>query len=139
MSEWIYLSDEIILGELTNDIGIYTLKNFYKVVLFKYKINIDYKKIDKNDELVTQRPGKTNKITSNRKLYYAVTKEIYDKLLIEGKIRKSKVILHPEQIISNKIAETLGGKREVMLACKKRIDVVSDKELIEVKQYKSRL
>ena len=142
MTEWIYLSDEIILGELTNDKGRNSLKNFYDQCLTKkYKINIEYKKIDKNDELVIQCPIKTNKniIKQTTKLYYAVTKEIYDKLLAEGKIRKAKVILHPEQIISNKLAETLGGKREVMLSCGKRIDVVSNKEVIEVKQYKSRL
>ena len=140
MSEWIYLSDEIILGGLTNEKGNNALQNFYSRCLTEnYKKDIDYKKINKNDELVTRYPSKTNKITSNRKLYYAVTKEIYDKIMAEGKIRKAKVILHPEQIISNKLAETLGGKREVVLACSKRIDVVSDKEVIEVKQYKSRL
>lgn len=141
MTEWIYLSDEIILGELTNEKGNCALAHFIERVLFKYKRDIDYKKIDKNNELVTLCPSKTNKnkVKQTTKLYYAVTKEIYDKLLIEGKIRKSKVILHPEQIISNKLSETLGGKREVVLACKKRIDVVSDEEVIEVKQYKSRL
>ena len=107
MSEWIYLSDEIILGELTNDIGRNALTNFYNQCLTKnYKKVIDYKRINKNDELVTRFLSKTNKnkVKQTTKLYYAVTKEAYGKILNEGKIRKAKVILHPEQIISNKLS-----------------------------------
>ena len=53
-NSWIYLNDEIILGELTNEKGNCALAHFFERVLISedYKIDIDYKKIDKNDELV---------------------------------------------------------------------------------------
>ena len=88
MSEWIYLSDEIIFDNMTNDIGRNALQNFYSRCLTEnYKKDIDYKKINKNDELVTRFPSKTNKnkVKQTTKLYYAVTKEAYGKILNEGK------------------------------------------------------
>jgi hypothetical protein len=51
---WIYLSDEIILGQLTKEKGKDALTNFYKQVLLTndYVEGVDYKKIDKHDDLV---------------------------------------------------------------------------------------
>ena len=96
-NSWIYLSDEIILGELTNEKGPHALKHFYTRVLITedYTIDIDYKKIDKNDELVKKYeevycPKKDIRKTSNRKLYYAVTGETYKDLLQKSANKKGK-------------------------------------------------
>ena len=51
---WIYLSDEIILEQMTNENSKDALQNFYNRVLMTddYVEGIDYKKISKDDELV---------------------------------------------------------------------------------------
>ena len=51
---WIYLSDDIIKSQMTNEKGEASLRNFYKRVLLQgdYEENVDYKKIKANDELV---------------------------------------------------------------------------------------
>ena len=79
---WIYLSDEIILGQLTNEKGKDALKDFYNRTLLAndYVENIDYKKISKNDELLEKYENfysaiLHNRKKSNRKLYYAVSGE----------------------------------------------------------------
>ena len=53
---WIYLNDEIILGQLTKDTSKDALQNFYRRVLLTedYKENVDYKKINKDDELIKE-------------------------------------------------------------------------------------
>ena len=96
-NSWIYLNDEIILGELTNEKSKDSLIHFYTRVLLTedYTIDIDYKKIDKNDELVKNyenlvSPKKANRKTSNRKLYYAVTGETYKDLLQKSANKKGK-------------------------------------------------
>ena len=51
---WIYLSDEIILGQLTKSTSKDALRHFYNKVFLSddYVENIDYKKITKKDKLV---------------------------------------------------------------------------------------
>ena len=53
---WIYLNDEIILSQLTNEKGKNSLYNFYTRVLLTedYKENVDYKQINKDDELIKE-------------------------------------------------------------------------------------
>ena len=52
--KWIYLSDDIIKSQMTNEKGKDALIHFYKRVLLQgdYEENVDYKKIEANDELV---------------------------------------------------------------------------------------
>ena len=147
---WIYLSDEIILDQLTKEKGKDSLTNFYKQVFLSddYVENIDYKKITKDDDLVKMHneflcslnfaTQKDNRGGVNKK-YYAITEKTYEKLLISGKIRKLKNIKYDEKKVSNKLSDQLDGKREVTLKCGKRIDILSNTEIIEVKSYKSRL
>jgi len=96
-NSWIYLNDEIILGELTNEKGRMAITNFYNQVLLTedYTIDTDYKKIDKNDELIKKYEevyslNLMNRKTSNRKLYYAVTGETYKDLLQKSANKKGK-------------------------------------------------
>ena len=99
-SGWIYLSDEIILEQLTNQKGKDALKDFYNRVLITndYQENIDYKKIDKNDNLIKlyQNIGSANlpnqknikKITTKK--YYAITGDTYKDLLQKSANKKGK-------------------------------------------------
>jgi hypothetical protein len=50
---WIYLSDEMILNNMTNETKKDALTNFYKRTLFtNFIIDVDYKEIKKDDELI---------------------------------------------------------------------------------------
>lgn len=50
---WIYLSDELILSELTNASGRSALSDFYKrMMTYGYTENIDYKLVSINDPIV---------------------------------------------------------------------------------------
>ena len=83
--------------------------------------------------------NRKNKTKQESKKYYAITCETYEKLIISGKLRKSKNIKYDEKKLSNKLSNQLDGKREVTLKCGKRIDVSLNTEIIEVKSYKYRL
>jgi len=93
---WIYLSDEMILNNMTNETGRMALTHFYTQVLFiNFIINVDYKEIKKDDELIKKyekfySPLVVNRKTSNRKKYYAITGETYKELLILSSNKKGK-------------------------------------------------
>ncbi|MEI7838724.1 MAG: GIY-YIG nuclease family protein, partial [bacterium] len=97
---WIYLNDEIILGQLITDTGRSALTNFYKRVLLteEYIENVDYKQINKDDELVkeydqndsSRKLNQKNKAKQGAKKYYAVTGETYKDLLQRSANKKGK-------------------------------------------------
>ena len=94
---WIYLSDEIILEQMTNEKSRMSLTNFYERVLLTddYIEDIDYKKISKDDELVKNyesfySSNLMNRNPSNRKKYYAATGETYKDLLQKSANKKGK-------------------------------------------------
>ena len=80
---WLYLSDEIILEQMTNEKGRMALTDFYNRVLLAedYIENIDYKKIKKDDELIKKYEefgsanllNQKNKSKQTTKKYYAIT------------------------------------------------------------------
>jgi hypothetical protein len=91
---WIYLSDEIILVQLTNDTGLTAIPNFIKRMLIgcnDYEENIHYKIIKKDDDdLVTtySNLNMTNRLgqkISNNKKYYTITGDAYEDLLMKSK------------------------------------------------------
>ena len=97
---WIYLSDEMILNNMTNDTKKDALTNFYKRILFtSFTINIDYKEIKKDDELIkkydnifgsSKNANQKNKAKMTTKKYYAITGETYKELLILSANKKGK-------------------------------------------------
>ena len=93
---WIYLSDEMILTNMTNETKRDALRHFYERVLFTdFTIDINYKEIKKDDDLIKKydkfySPKMANRNTSNRKKYYAVTGETYKELLIKSANKKGK-------------------------------------------------
>ena len=97
---WIYLSDEIILEQMTNENSKDSLQNFYNRVLLTddYVEEVDYKKISKNDDLVknyessgsSNLKNQKNKIKQTTKKYYAVTGETYKDLLQKSANKKGK-------------------------------------------------
>ena len=97
---WIYLSDEIILEQMTNENSKDSLTNFYKQVLRTndYVEEVDYKKINKDDNLVKNyessgsfsKTNQKNKIKQTTKKYYAVTGETYKDLLQKSANKKGK-------------------------------------------------
>ena len=137
---WIYLSDEIILNNMTNDTKKNALSNFYKRTLFtNFTINVDYKEIKKDDELINKNKYKI-KIKANTKKYFAVTKKTYKKLIKLGKFKKSKKVVCSEKIIADKLAKTVNGVREVYInKTGQRIDILTDDEIIEVKSFNCRM
>ena len=135
---------------MTNETGKDAIRHFYIRVLLSddYIEEVDYKKIKKDDDLIkiyekfcltniNDRKNK-NKAKQGAKKYYAITKNTYHKILEKRKIL-NKTIKYPEKKISDRLARELNGKRAVLLKCGKRIDIITDNELIEVKSYQNRL
>jgi hypothetical protein len=96
---WIYLNDEIILGQLTKETGKDALTHFYKRVLLSedYKENVDYKEINKDDELIKEYEkmsslfmARRTKVGKGLKKYYAITGETYKDLLQRSANKKGK-------------------------------------------------
>jgi phage anti-repressor protein len=93
---WIYLSDDMILNSMTNETGRMYLTHFYNQVLFTdFIVDIDYKEIKKDDNLIKKYEevyslNLVNRKSSNRKKYYAITGEIYKELLIKSANKKGK-------------------------------------------------
>ena len=96
---WLYLSDELILGELTDKNSKDTLKDFYKHRLLnsaEFIENRDFKKITKDDELVrmdqmvdsSNFPNQKNTSKLGAKKYYAITGACLKKLLMQAKSTK---------------------------------------------------
>ena len=147
---WIYLSDDMILNSMTNETGRMYLTHFYNQVLFTdFIVDIDYKEIKKDDNLIKKyeevlnidQSSIINKIKSNRKKYYAITGKTYVDLIKNSKYRLSKKrSLIQEKDISDKLSLLLNGKREVFISDNsRRIDILTDTEIIEVKKYTNRL
>jgi hypothetical protein len=142
---WIYLSEDIIKSQMTNDKSEAALRHFYKRVLLRgdYKENVEYKKIEESDELVQKLEKEELKETrgGHNKVYYAVTESIYQKLRIRGNFIKNKKERKNTEIkVSDELSKKLGGVREVFV--KKtgmRIDILTDEEIIEVKSFHRRV
>ena len=144
-SSWIYLNDEIILTQLTHEKGKNALCNFYKQVLLKYyKENDNYKQINKDDELVKNyvksNVENKNKAKQTTKKYYAITRETYKDMLSSRTYTKKEKTIYSEKLISDKLSKLLNGKREVCInENRNRIDILTDSEIIEVKNYNNRV
>ena len=144
-SSWIYLNDEIILTQLTDEKGKDALTHFYKRILLKYyKENHNYKQINKDDELVknyvkSNVENKT-KVGQGLKKYYAITGETYKDMLSRRTYKKKEKTICSEKLISDKLTKLLNGKREVCInGNRNRIDILTDSEIIEVKNYNKRV
>lgn len=97
---WIYLSDEIILGQMTNEIGKDAIRHFYNRVFLSndYVEGFDYKNITKDDDLIKiyeefdspNLANQKNKAKQGAKKYYAVTGETYKDLLQKSANKKGK-------------------------------------------------
>jgi hypothetical protein len=140
-NDWIYLSDEIILKNFTYEEGKDAIPHFYRRILLKHPYNegVDYQEVSKMHELVQLYCGEEEdeKHFGNRRKFYIVSKRTYDDLIAR---RKYKVkVSSPEKIIADKLAVELNGRREVYIDGNKRIDILSDTEIIEVKKYKNML
>lgn len=95
---WIYLSDEIILGQLTNEVGKNSIYHFYeRIMIPNYEEFTDYKKVDTNHELIKEyiecHSPKKGKLDGTRKKFYIVSGETYKCMLltsasIQGKITR---------------------------------------------------
>ena len=140
-NDWIYLSDEIILKNFTNEEGKDAIPHFYKRILLKHSYieGVDYQEVSKMHELVQlyYRENENEKCFGNRRKFYIVSKGTYDDLIAR---RKYKVkVSSPEKTIANRLAVELNGRREVYVDGNKRIDILSDTEIIEVKKYRNML
>ena len=86
---WIYLSDELILNQLTDEKHPMALNNFYERFLLSsdYIDGIDYKQIDSNSDLVKMSNYISAKYQSNcnnfnyLKTHYVITGSTYKDLL----------------------------------------------------------
>ena len=96
------LSDEIILGQLTNETGKDAIADFIKRKLIRcdeYIENIHYKIIKKDDPLVITyvnlySANLRNRKVSNRKKYYAITGDTYEDLLMKSNTKNGRFIRH---------------------------------------------
>lgn len=111
-SGWIYLSDEIILDQMTNEIGKDDLVHFYKRVLLNgdYVKNADYKNIGETHELIQKSANKKGKAARQyyRKVeqlaifmkYYIV--ELH-KHILKKQIDDQKKIIEEKDAILNRL------------------------------------
>ncbi len=76
---------------------------------------------------------------SNRKKFFIVSKEAFEKMKTKGVYTKEKIRKNTEKDIADKLSIKLNGKREVCLKDGKKIDIVTSTEIIEVKKFNSRL
>ena len=93
---WIYLSDDLILNNLTNETGKMAITNFYKRILIpNFEVNIDYEEVDIKNNLVKSWYSNlitdigTRKPPLNKK-YYIITGECFKCLLMSSRCEKGK-------------------------------------------------
>ena len=93
-NSWIYLSDELILENLTNETGKDAIINFYKRIMIPtYEDELDYKQVSADNELVkfhSPRLANEKNKPGNRKKYYLVTGEAYKCMLMASRSKKGK-------------------------------------------------
>lgn len=98
---WLYLSDEMVRSQLTNETSIAAVSNFNKRILTgkDYVLNVDYKQIEYNDPLIIlyENSRLSNLIDGhkpkkiNNKVYYAITGETYTDLLAKASTEGGKL------------------------------------------------
>ena len=137
-NSWIYLSDNLILENLTNETGKDAIRNFYNQIMIPtYEEGIDYQQVSADNELVKfSLSNSSNPKKAHNKKYYLVTKKAYNNMIDRRKY--SKPVSNPEKTICKRISKELGGKTEVCVN-NKRIDILTDNEIIEVKNYNTML
>ncbi len=98
-SSWIYLSEEIVVGWMGYKKSKNTMNNFYIEMKDKYREGIDYKEVDKNNELVAKFYSCLNKNENdsenkggNRKKYYIITGNTLKKMLMRTGTKKGDSI-----------------------------------------------
>lgn len=98
-STWIYLSDEIILNFLTNEINKDAVNHFNtRVLTSNYENEVDYLQVDKNHDLVKScslnlvngKSHSPNLANGNRKKYYIVSGECFKNLLMQSRCEAGK-------------------------------------------------
>jgi hypothetical protein len=135
---WLYLSEEIILKFLTNEKSETSISNFYRrILILNYTVEIDYKEVKKDNPIVKE--CIKDKKFSNRKKFFIVSKEAFEKMKLKGGFTKEKIISNTEKEIADRLAIELNGKREVCLKDGKKIDILTSTEIIEVKKFHRRL
>jgi phage anti-repressor protein len=109
----IYLSDELILNNLTNEVKKNAISNFItRILITNFKNPDDYQKLDSNHELVTKfcssnlRSKNHNTQGGSNKQYYGVTGECWKKLLMMSKSKNGDKIRN-YYIKVEKLAKTM--------------------------------
>jgi hypothetical protein len=93
---WLYLSDELILENLTNDNGKTAIANFYtRILIPNYEENSDYKQVTIDNKIIkswltTMLTTNSNYKPASNKKYYLVTGESYKCMLMASKAKKGK-------------------------------------------------
>ncbi len=90
---WIYLSDEMIIDQMGYKKSKDAIFNFVREMTNKYKVNIDYKEVDKNDDLVKHYRSCLNtsqKMPHNKK-YHIITGSTFKKMLLRANTKKGDI------------------------------------------------
>lgn len=85
---WIYLSDEIIIDWMGYKKSPDTVTNFMKEMKNRYKINEDYKEVDKNNLLVVNYFQPLKITVGNRKKFYIITGTTLKKMLLRAQTKQ---------------------------------------------------
>jgi len=166
---WIYLSDDIIKSQMTNEKGKDALIHFYKRVLLQgdYEENVDYKKIEANDELVqkwesfrspsaaSEKKSKKSYrlLISDRKVakkphnkaYYAVTGETYKDLLARAstkKGRKTRDYYRKVETLARMMRDYISALHQYLMVKREnelKKQLVASSELVKQKNRKQKL
>jgi phage anti-repressor protein len=117
---WIYLSDDLILENLTDEKNETSIRNFYNRILLKgdYIENIDYKEVKANDNIIKSHRSilndeNLNLKPGNRKKFYIVTGECYKCLLLSSRAKKGKEM----RLYYIKVETLANYMKDYMFAC----------------------
>lgn len=90
---WIFMHKEIVIDWMGYKKNDFTMSDFYKNLKKNYEVEIDYKEVDKNNEMVKFHQEKfPNRKVGNRTKYYIITGSCLKLLLMSAPTSKSKLI-----------------------------------------------
>lgn len=92
---WIYLTKSMVVDWMGYADSKDTMYNFYTKNLVKnYEENVDYKQVDKDDEIVKESHSylKTNEKPGNRCMFFLITGECLKTLLMSAKTERGKQV-----------------------------------------------
>lgn len=92
---WTYITKELVIGWLGHNDKDSIVSNFYRKHMIKYEINIDYKEVDKDHELIKKYYLETGKrFPNNAKFYIISGKTLITMVMKSKKLNSLRIMEH---------------------------------------------